>query len=152
MKSIAIKYGLIMLAGFIGLFLLMHEVAQIRNYNLRILNGFIHIGLIYAAINEYRKKVVEADGTFLSGVAMGMYTSIIAVIPFAAFINIYLIADEAFMQYIASSIPIGETYFNPFTTSIFIVVEGLAVSLIGSYIMDRALDLGRSESPVPENQ
>jgi hypothetical protein len=145
MKRIAIKYGISMFIGFVALFLIMHEVAQVRNFNLRILNGFIHFGLIYMAISAYRNEVLEQSGTVVSGVAAGMYTSIVGVLPFTLFMMFYLIADEPFMNYIQASIPIGE-YFNPLTASLFILVEGIAISLIGSYIADRLIDLRKAEA------
>lgn len=145
MKNIAIKYGIMMFIGFVALFLVMHELAQVRNFNLRVLNGFIHFGLIYAAINTYRNEVLQKSGTVVSGVAAGMYTSIVGVLPFTLFIMFYLIADEPFMNYIQSSIPIGQ-YFNPLTASLFILVEGIAISLIGSYIADRIIDVKRAEA------
>lgn len=146
MKKIAIKYGIFMFLGFTALFLIMHELAQVRNFNLRVLNGFIHIGLLYAAIREYRRDVMEQSGTVVSGVAAGMYTSIVGVLPFTIFIMFYLIADTPFMEHIQNSVPIGK-YFNPFTASLFILVEGIAISLIGSYILDRFIDVNKSEAP-----
>jgi uncharacterized membrane protein len=145
MKSIAIKYGIFMFIGFVALFLLMHEVAQIRNYNLRILNGFIHISLIYIAIKKYREKVLNTGNAIVSGVIAGMYTSIIGVLPFTLFIMFYLIGDQAFMEHIKTTVPMGQ-YLNPLTASLFIFVEGIAISLIGSYIMDRLIDVGRTET------
>lgn len=145
MNKIAIKYGIFMFIGFTVLFLVMHEVAQIRNFNLRILNGFIHIGLLYAAIREYRKSTSDKSDAIMSGVAIGMYTSIIGVLPFTLFIMFYLIADEPFMQYIQSSVPSGK-YLNPFTASLFILVEGIAISLIGSYLLDRLNDVNKPEA------
>ena len=144
MKKVAIKYGIFMFLGFTALFLIMHELAQVRNFNLRILNGFIHIGLIYAAIREYRKVVMEKSSAIVSGVFVGMYTSIVGVLPFTIFIMLYLTADTAFMEHIKASIPTGK-YFNPFTASLFIFVEGIATSLIGSYLLDRFVDINKSK-------
>lgn len=140
MKKIAIKYGLLLLASFIGLFLLMHEVIEIQNYNLRILNGFAHIGLLYLAIRRYRRENPDTVNNYVSGVIAGMYASIIAVLPFTIFVMFYLIGDTAFMTYIQQTIPIGK-YFNPFTASLFVFTEGIAVSLIGSYIAVRIIDM-----------
>ncbi|MCR9099129.1 MAG: DUF4199 domain-containing protein [bacterium] len=150
MNKIAIKYGLLLLASFVGLFLLMHEVIQIRNYNLRILNGFAHIGLLYMAIRRYRRENPETVNNYVSGVVAGMYASIIGVLPFTAFVMFYLIGDNTFMNYIQDTIPIGK-YFNPFTASLFVFTEGIAVSLIGSYIAVRVIDMNfeQNHSEIP---
>ncbi|TXB63380.1 hypothetical protein [Phaeodactylibacter luteus] len=140
MNKIAIKYGVFLFASFVGLFLLMHEVAQIRDYNLRALNAFAHLGLIYGAIRQYRRENPDSVNNYVSGVVAGMYASIIGVLPFTAFVMFYLIGDTAFMNYIQDTIPIG-TYLNPFTASLFVLTEGIAVSLIGSYIVTRVIDM-----------
>lgn len=140
MRNIAFKYGLMMLVGFVALFLIMHEVGQAQNYNLRVLNGAIHLGLLVAAIREYRAKFPESYANYVSGVAVGMWSSVVGALSFAIFLFFYLIADEAFMAYIQNAVPIGQ-YLNPFTTSLFIVVEGIAVGLIGSYIATRVIDM-----------
>jgi len=140
MGKIAFKYGLMMLVGFVVLFLIMHEVGQARNYNLRILNGVIHLGLLIAAIREYRRKFPDSYANYISGVAVGMWSSIVGALSFSVFLFFYLLADEAFMAYIQNTVPIGQ-YLNPFTTSLFIVVEGIAVGLIGSYIITRVIDM-----------
>lgn len=140
MKKIAIKYGALMFAGFTGFFLAMHLLGQSQNYNLRIFNGIIHIGLIALAIREYRKANPETLANYVSGVAMGMYASLIGVVGFVIFMVLYLIGDNEFLAYIQASVPIGE-YITPITASLFILVEGVAVSLIGSYIVTRIIDM-----------
>ncbi len=140
MKKIAIKYGLFMLVGFIAFFLIMHVLGHSMNYNLRIFNGVIHIGLIALAIREYRQTHPESLSNYISGVAMGMYASVIGVLGFTIFMGFYLLGDEALLSHIQASIPIGD-YITPFTASLFIVVEGIAVSLIGSYIVTRIIDM-----------
>lgn len=140
MKKIAIKYGLLMFLSFAGLFLIMHEVVQLKNYNLRVLNAFAHLGFIYAAIRTYRQENPESLNNYVSGVAMGMYASLIGVLPFVAFIVFYLIGDTDFMTHIQETMPIGQ-YLTPFTASLFVMIEGVAVSLIGSYLVTRVIDM-----------
>lgn len=140
MNKIAIKYGVLLLISFIGLFLFMHEAVQIRNYNLRILNGFAHLGLLYFAIRRYRRENPDTVNNYVSGVVMGMYASVIGVLPFTLFLMFYLVGDTVFMTYIQESIPIGK-YLNPFTSSLFVFTEGIAVSVIGSYILVRVIDM-----------
>lgn len=140
MKKIAIKYGLLMFLSFAGLFLIMHEVVQLENYNLRVLNAVAHLGFIYAAIRAYRQENQESLNNYVSGVAMGMYASLIGVLPFVVFVVFYLVNDTAFMAHIQETIPIGQ-YLTPFTASLFVLIEGVAVSLIGSYLVTRVIDM-----------
>ncbi len=139
MKRIAIWYGLIMFAGFALFFLLMDVVGLSDNYNLRIFNSLIHLGMIYLAVQSYRNLRPERVGNYISGVATGMYSSIIGVVGFSIFMLLYLTASPELMMQIKADFPIGK-YLNPFTTTLFIFVEGIAVSLIGSYIITRVID------------
>ena len=125
-----------MFVGFTLFFLIMHLLGFSRNYNLRVFNGVIHIGLIYMAIKEFHRQEGSNVANYMSGVAMGMYTSAFGVIGFTIFQLLYLIYDTEFMQAIKATMPIGE-YLNPVTTSLFIFVECISISLIGSYIVTR---------------
>jgi len=146
MKSIAWKYGLWMAAGFTAFFLLMYSIGMADNYNLRILNSVIHLGLLYGAVNTYRKYLPEKVGNYVSGVAMGMYSSFIGVLMFAIFMGLFLAFEGNLLAHIKNTMPIGR-YLTSFTTPMFVFVEGIAVSLIGSYIITRIVD---DRMPQPE--
>lgn len=79
----------------------------------------------------------------MSGVVMGMFTSVIGIIPYVLFVMFYLMNDTALMDHIQRSIGIGE-YFTPYSTSLIILVEGVVVSLIGSYVITRIIDMRRT--------
>ena len=145
MKKIAIKYGLWMLLGFTAFFLLMHLFGQSQNYNLRVFNGVIHLSIIYLAIRDFRQQNREGINNHLSGVAMGMYASLIGVVGFTVFMILFLAFSPGFMEVIKASMPVGK-YLNPVTTSMFILVEGVATSLIGSYIITRIVDMNMAKA------
>lgn len=144
MRKIAIKYGLLMFAGFTFFFLIMHLLGQSQNYILRVFNGVIHLGLITFAIREYRKQNPDGISNHLSGVAMGIYTSVIGVVGFIIFMVLFLSGNTAFMASMKATLPLGE-YLNPITASLYILVEGTAVSVIGSYILTRLVDMNLTE-------
>ena len=96
--------------------------------------------MITLAIREYRKAHPEGLSNYLSGVAMGMYSSLIGVVGFVIFMVLYLSGDSELMAHIQANTPVGD-YLNPITASLFILVEGVAVSLIGSYIVTRIVDM-----------
>jgi len=146
MKSIAWKYGLWMAAGFTGFFLLMYSAGVAHNYSLRMLNSVIHLGLLYGAISTYREYKPGKVGNYVSGVAMGMYSSVIGVLIFTIFMGAFLALEGNLLAHIKETMPVGR-YLTSLTTPIFIFVEGIAVSLIGSYLITRIVD---DRMPQPE--
>ena len=110
------------------------------NANLRVLNGFVHIGLLYLAIRDYRNRFPESHLNYISGVAMGMSASVIGVALFTAFMVIFLtFIDPGFFARLMADSPFSQ-YVNQFTACLFIFVEGIVVSLIGSYLVTRVID------------
>ena len=69
-----------------------------------------------------------------------MLSGFIGVAIFAFFQMLFLNFDTVFMAQIKESIAIGE-YLNPYTASLIILVEGVAVSLIGSYLIARIIEM-----------
>lgn len=146
MKSIAFKYGLWMFAGFTAFFLLMNAIGYSQNYNLRILNSIIHLSLIYLAIRAYRNKNEDTVSNYISGVAVGMYTSVVGVLLFTIFMFLFMTFNVDFMQGIAQSLEMSNKFISPIGASMFIFVEGIATSLIGSYILTRIIDMNLSKA------
>jgi hypothetical protein len=146
MLKIAIKFGLILAIGLTSFFLVMHYLGLSQNYNLRIFNGAIHLSAIYYAIKTgISEKVISGDN-YISAVFLGMLSSFIGVAAFAFFQLIFLSLDTTFMAQIKESFSIGQ-YLTPFSASLIILVEGVVVSLIGSYLIARVLEIRMSASP-----
>lgn len=146
MRNIAIKYGLWLFAGLTAFFLIMHFIGFSHNYNLRILNSVIHLTIIYLAIREYRHEHEASISNYLSGVAMGMYTSVVGVLLFTVFMFLFMTIDTNFTQGIIESFELSDTFIMPIGASMFIFVEGVATSLIGSYILTRVIDMRLSKT------
>lgn len=140
MKKLALRFGLWMLLGFIVFFLLMHLLGLSQNYNLRVLNGLIHLSIIYLTIKAFRSKYPDTVSNYVSGTAMGMFVSLVGVLGFTIFMILFLSISPAFLHELRETMPMGD-YLTPITASIFILVEGLAISLIGSYILTRVIDM-----------
>lgn len=151
MKQIAIKYGMWMLAGFIAFFLIMYIVGQADNTYLRLFNGVIHLSLMGLAINEYRKLRPDTVHNYVSGVGTAFYTSAFGVIGFGVFMMIFLSFDPQLMQAINDHIPLdtAKTGFNPITSGVMVIAEGIATTLVGSYIITRIIDARLEESSIP---
>ena len=139
MRSIAIKYGLIMAAGFVLYFLIMRAFGLSDNYYFRIFNGVIHIVLITLAVKRY-KDYYPQDFNYLSGVITGVLTSLVGVIPFAAFMLVFLSNTPDFMETLQAEAESLGSYLTPYTAALIVLVEGLAVSILASYVIMRIVD------------
>lgn len=140
MKKLALRFGLWMVAGFVAFFLVMHLLGLSNNYNLRVLNGIIHLGMIYLAIKAFRSKYPDTVSNYVSGTAMGMYASAVGVLGFTIFMILFLSFNPVFLRELQETMPMGD-YLSPITASLFIFMEGIAISLIGSYILTRMIDM-----------
>lgn len=146
MKKIALKFGTWMLFGFVAFFLIMHLLDLSQNYWLRVFNGVIHLSIIYAAVRSYRVSHPESLKNPVSGVALGMYTSLIGVVGFAIFMLLFMVYSPNFLDNLQSNFELGK-YLNPITATIFLLAEGIAISLIGSYILTRIIDMRMLNEP-----
>lgn len=138
-KRIVIRNGILMFLGFTGFFLIMHALNLSQHYDLRIFNGVIHLALITVAIRQYLKLHKE-DINYMATVAIGMATSMIGVTAFAIFQLIHLSINTSFMIYLQENVPYVGEYLTPFTAALTIFMEGLAISLIGSYVITRLIE------------
>ena len=120
-------------------FLLMKFVGQVHNFNFRVFNGLFHIIFVSLAIREYKSKFSK-EFNYLSGTATGIITSMVGVIPFAIFIAAYLAIDTQLMLELQENVPHIGRYLTPITSGITILMEGLAITFILSYIITRIVD------------
>lgn len=146
MKTLAIKYGLFMFGGFAALFLVFYALGLASNYELRWLNGFVHLTVLYLLIRAYRKAYPETIDNYVEGVAVGMMASTLGVLGFSAMIFFTLELDPQLLAQLRSQTPLPE-YFTPFSASLYITTEGIVVSLIGAYIITRIVDARYDHSP-----
>ena len=140
MRNISVKYGLLMLVGLIALYLLMYVMGLGHRSEFRMLNGVIHLYCIYKAIQAYYNLHPENIGNYMMGVTQGMGASIIGVGAYTAFVTIFLALDPTLMNLIRQNSNMA-AYLNPYSISLYILVEGLVVSLIGAYILTRVVDI-----------
>ena len=97
------------------------------------------------ALRAWTREHHDGTSDTTSGVVVGMFTSFIGVIPFAFFMAIFLNFNPELLASIQRQTPLGE-YLNPITSCFFIVVEEIVISLIGSYIMVRVMDVMRERA------
>lgn len=139
MQKIAFKYGFLMFLALVLLFVIVHLMGLSRNYNLRVLNGFVHLAFLFLAIKNYRIAEPKSVNNYVSGVAVGMYMTVVAVLLFGISMTIYLYSDQAFFAFLKENFPYPD-FFTPYIASLVIILEGVVGSLIGGYIVTRLID------------
>lgn len=139
MKHIAIRYGLIFFAGLLSIFLISYATGYADNYQLRIINGALHLGVLYYAIKQLRVEQPETHQNYVSGVAQGIYAGAIGTALFMVFIIVFLFANGSLMADLQASTGWGER-LTPVMSGAFVFMEGVGVSLIGAYLITRVVD------------
>jgi hypothetical protein len=128
-----------MFACLVIFFLIMHVLNLSKLHHLRIFNGVIHVIFMTSSIRAFLKHQSE-DYNYLSGVAIGMVTSMIGIILFCIFQLVFLALSPEFMATLQDNIPYVGEYLTPFTAALSIFMEAVAISLIGSYVIMRILE------------
>ena len=145
MKTIAFKYGLIFFGGLMAIFLISFALGQGANYNLRLLNGVLHMGILYVAINRLRAKFPDTHQNYVSGVAQGMYVGGFGTLLFTIFIVLFMALNPTFLASIQEATNFGDR-LTPVMAGALVFMEGVGVSLIGSYLVTRIIDNRIEES------
>ena len=87
--KLAIRYGLLTTLVLIAYFLIMKLIGFVHVVELRVFNMVILTYGIWMALKVYIKQTGD-DVVYLRTLALGVFTSLAAVIPFAIFIFIYM--------------------------------------------------------------
>ena len=136
-----------MFASLVGFFLLMFCLGLGFHSELRFFNAFILLFFMYRDIRAWYLSHPESIDNYLSGVTQGMGAAVIGVVGFTVFMILFLWMNPVFMDTLRQNSQVGE-YLGPFTASIIILIEGVATSLIGSYILTRILIMNIKKQPV----
>ncbi len=139
MKTIAFKYGLYFFGGLVAIFLTSYLLGLAANYQLRVVNGLLHMAILYYGIKELRVRQPDTHQNYVSGVAQGLYIGTVGTVLFSIFTVLFLIGASGLMAELQAATPLGNA-LTPVTAGVFILMEGIAVSLIGSYLLTRYVD------------
>ncbi len=132
-------YGILLFLGFVIYFYIMKSTELYTEFNLRIFNVVIHALLIYLAIRSFYKAHQDTKITYLDGAFAGIRPGLVGVFLFGLFQVIYLHVDTELMNAINDNAMAG-TFLNPFTAASVVIFEGVAVTLVLSYILMRVVD------------
>ena len=119
---IAIKYGLLAFLGLVAYFIVMKLLGLIYIVELRAFNMFILTYGVWSALRKYLKQTGN-ESVYLRTLMLGVFTTLVAVAPFALFVLFYMQIDSTFMQYIIENEIFGR-YLNPFIVAFLIFFEG----------------------------
>jgi hypothetical protein len=139
MKRIALHYGLYFFACLVAIFLLSYLAGLADNYELRVVNGLLHIVILYYGIRQLRTDQPDTHQNYVSGVAQGIYVGSVGTLLFAIFLVLFLAYTPNLVASLQETTPLGPA-LTPITAGVFILMEGVAVSLIASYMVTRYVD------------
>ena len=140
MKAITTKYGFLLFLVLSVFFISMNALNLSHHLYLRVFNGVIHLAILTIAIYKYRQINKETLGNYISGVVVGLYTSLIGSVLFGGFFATYLYFDQSFKVLLSNYIPLSDALI-PIAAAMFIVMEGIAVGLVGSYLITRVINV-----------
>ncbi|MTB53655.1 hypothetical protein [Lewinella sp. W8] len=140
MKTIAIRYGLYFFASLVGLFLISYFAGIASNPDFRVINATAHLVILYYAIRSLRKRSPKTLNNYVSGVVQGMYVGFVGTLLFSIFMMFFLILTPSFLSELQAATSLDGA-LSPFTAAVIIFMEGVGISLIGSYLMTRYVDM-----------
>lgn len=127
----ALKYAFFTVLGLMGYLLLMKSTGNIHNYYLRFFNlAIIAIG-VYKSVDALFKND-QQNFNYLSGIGIGVMTSIFIAVLFTTSASTYLLLDATFLLEIQNTEAQGE-FFTEVTTPILIFIESFAFSLLCTF-------------------
>jgi hypothetical protein len=127
------SYGVRIAIGLIVYFVVMHLAGYSHHVELRLLNLLILVTGVYLALKKFR-ETHEYHLHYFRALVTGVSTAAIGSFIFAAFLFIYMTADESLMQSIRENEPMGR-YMNPYIASFIVALEGVFSGLLVTFIL-----------------
>ncbi len=131
-ERIGLKIGLITCLGLLAYFFIMKALGLVHIIELRVFNFLIlGSGIIYG-IRKLKNELHEPN-FYLKGLLEGLFISLVAVLPFAVIISLYLeYFDIGLMNNIKEGLA-SRDYINGFSVFAIIFMEGMASGGIIGY-------------------
>ena len=147
-EKIGLKYGVYAALAYTAFFLLMQIVGMAHFYWLRALNYVFLFAAVFFAIKEYRDQH-KFNFAYLSGIGVGVLTSIISCLIFAVFICVYLEnINPAFMTSIKENEMFGQ-YLNPYMAAAALFVEGSFSGVTTTFILMQYFKVSHADENEP---
>jgi hypothetical protein len=126
-------YGSLIALALVVYFFAMYALGLVHVIELRLLNLFIMLGGIYAALRQY-KRTHSHHLNYFRGLATGVATATIGASTFAAFLLIYLKIDQNMMNSIIENEPMGR-YLNEYIAAAVVTLEGVFSGFTMTYLL-----------------
>jgi hypothetical protein len=126
-------YGTLITFALIAYFFIMYTLGLVHVIELRLLNLFIMLGGIYAALRQY-KKTHASHLNYFRGLTIGVATAAIASSTFAVFLLFYLKIDNNLMQSIIEREPMGR-FLNEYIAAAAVTIEGIFSGFTMTYLL-----------------
>lgn len=127
------NYGLRLAAGLILYFLLMKVTDLAHHVELRLLNLFILVAVVYFALRKF-KETHQDRLNYFRALITGVTTAAIGSILFAVFLFFYMVMDSEMMQSIMDNEPMGR-FLNPYIASFIVALEGVFSGLLVTFVL-----------------
>ena len=95
--------------------------------------------VLYYGIKNLRVHQPETVNNYVSGVARGMSIGAAGSLVFGLFILLFMLGNPGLVAELQASTHMG-TNLTPWAMALIVFAEGVAVSLIGSYLLVRYVD------------
>ncbi|NJC26058.1 hypothetical protein [Neolewinella antarctica] len=149
MNKDLLRYAAYFAASLTVIFLVAYVLGLADNYYLRFTNGIAHMTVLYYAIKQLRLRDPSTINNYVSGVARGLSVGAAGSLAFSIFLLLFLLADPELVNQIQVATNLGDV-LTPYAMALITLGEGIAVSLIGSYLLVRYVD-ARLESKSSKN-
>jgi hypothetical protein len=137
MKSMRpeLRYGLILTAGLIIFFLIMKVAGLTHVTELRVLNFFIVLAVLYRAFKHFRERDINKQFNYLQAFMFGFFTTAVGTVLFSVFIFFYIqFIDPGLMETVRQKAPLGE-YLNPYLIACALIAEGSLSGALATFMM-----------------
>jgi hypothetical protein len=104
------------------------------------INATVHLAVLYYGIRSLRERSPKTLNNYVSGVVQGMYVGFVGTLLFSIFMMFFLILTPSFLSQLQAATNLDGA-LNPVTAAVIIFMEGVGISLIGSYLMTRFVDM-----------
>ncbi len=126
-KAAALVFAVLATYFFIMRGLGLYTEVYLRAFNFLILGGGILLALMRYA------KLTRDKIDYFRGIQIGARITLMAVLPFAVLMGLYLRVDKEFMQYLRDNLTVGP-YLTPFIAAGAIAVEGVVSGFIATFV------------------
>jgi drug/metabolite transporter (DMT)-like permease len=131
--SLCAETGALIFSGFMGYFLIMRAIGLHEVFTLRYLNALFLVAGIALAMHSYKSNMKDSVD-YKKGLQMGMFITLVAVLPFAVFIYLYLNIDDGFLNLVEKDARLRE-FVSPATVAGFICLEGICSGSIITFVV-----------------